>query len=66
MKQLGDWKSLVNTDFPERGEVTEGTRTEALRRFRQIRCSMRVATGRVHVDAEYEDWRQRVLATPLP
>jgi hypothetical protein len=65
--KLRDWKGVIIDDWPEIGEVTRRTIVYSKElASRGYRASMRVATGRVHVDRDYEAWREGVLATPLP
>jgi hypothetical protein len=65
--KLKDWREVLDLDFPKMGEVTIETR-RAMREYgrRYLMGNFRLATGRIHTDREYEYWRERVLATPLP
>ena len=66
MARLKDWRDVINVDFPK-VEVTEETIRNSVRMAeRGYRTDMRVATGRVYTDAEYEARRQRVLSQELP
>lgn len=65
--KLREWKDVITEDFPQIEEVTRRTiKYSASMARRGYRASMRVATGRVHTDREYESYRRRVLNTPLP
>ena len=57
MLRLKDWREVINTDFPEQ-EVTKETITRAKDYQGQVR--------KPYSQREYEDWREKVLNTPLP
>lgn len=63
---LPDWKEVVKTDFPEMGPITAGTKERIQEHRRCFRGGVRISTGRIWEDEEYEQRRTRVLSTPLP
>lgn len=67
-RRLKDWREVINTDFPKT-EITERTKY-VMRRVtssgRYLINNMRLATGRVYTDLEYEARRAKILSTPLP
>lgn len=50
--------------LPER--ITEKTLAETNRQKFRFRGSVRIATGRIYTDDEYEARRRKILGTPLP
>ena len=66
MRKLGHWKELITTDFPDGDRITKATVAGVKSEARRFRASMRVATGRLYTDEEFEKRRSRVLGTPLP
>lgn len=69
MRKVGHWEEVVERDFPERRPVTVKTR-ESLKEnpllASRYRCSMRIATGRIYTDEEFEARRTQVFSTELP
>ncbi len=61
---LRDWKSVVAKEFPDPGPVTKEI-VDANKGDIRLRGSVRMATGRVWDDDEYEARRDKVLNTPL-
>jgi hypothetical protein len=66
MQITEDWRKLIETDFPESGEITEETRERTVREARRFRGSVRVSEGRFPTDAEYEERRKKILNKKLP
>jgi hypothetical protein len=64
--KLKGWRDVLNVDFPESRPVTKSTVSLAKKEGRRFRGSMRVSTGRIWTERNYEKFRQRVLSTPLP
>jgi hypothetical protein len=66
--RLRDPKDVVNMDWPDM-PITDRA-VEAMRQYgrtgKYSSGDMRVNTGRVYTDAEYESLRTRVQNTPLP
>ncbi|MEA1950852.1 MAG: hypothetical protein U9N87_05675 [Planctomycetota bacterium] len=62
---LRDWRSVVTKDYPDPGPVTNEA-IQANQDDPRLRGSIRMATGRVWDDEEYEERRNKVLNTPLP
>jgi hypothetical protein len=61
-----DWRELIDTDFPEikiTDEVREATIAYATS---HLTNDTRVATGRFYTDKEYQQYREKILLTPLP
>jgi len=63
---LPDWSELVKKDFPEMGPVTQKTLLAIAKHRHRCRGGMRIFTGRIWQDEEFEKRRRRVLSTPLP
>ncbi len=64
--RLKGWREVISADFPKI-EITQATIKENMMLARRgYRADMRIATGKVWTDKEYEAYRARVLATPLP
>ena len=60
------WVDLIDVDPPKVGEVTAEALEQLLANRARFRGSMRLATGRLWLDRAFEDWRRKVLSTPLP
>ena len=60
------WQNLIDVDLPESKPVTEKAREQTTRFANRFRGSVRIATGKFRTDREYEEYRTRVLNTPLP
>jgi hypothetical protein len=64
--RLKDWREVIGLDFPE-VEITDATVQNAVQMSqRGYRTDMRIATGRVWTDKDYETRRAKILSTPLP
>jgi len=63
---LRDWRELVKEDYPEMGPVTAKTLAGIKKHRHRFRGSMRLSTGRVWQDDEFEARRRRVLNSKLP
>ena len=67
--RLKNWDEVISVDQPAMNPVTNGT-NEVMKyaascgRYRVD--NVRHATGRIHTTREYENYRQRILDTPLP
>lgn len=57
---------LLDVDFPSVRPVTEETRKEIVQRAHRFRGSVRIMSGRIWTDQEFEERRKNVLAKPLP
>jgi hypothetical protein len=62
--ELADWRTVIEKDFPEMGEVTSET-LEGIDGHR-LRCGVRISTKRIWTNTEYEERRQKVLSELLP
>lgn len=63
---IRSWDELLDVDLPRIGPVTENTIEHTLNEASRFRGSMRIATGRVWIDSEFEEYRFLVLNKPLP
>lgn len=63
---LRNWNDLVREDYPEMGPVTEETIEKIEQNRHRFRGGMRISTGRIWKDDEYEKRRRKVLNTQLP
>ena len=61
-----DKEVLFDKDLPLAGPITRRAIEITRKRKMSFRGSMRVSTGRIWTDEEYEARRRRVLSTPLP
>jgi hypothetical protein len=61
-----DFNRLVDSDFPDPGPVTDKTREITRREADRFRGSVRLSLGKFWTDKEYEEYRKKVLNTPLP
>lgn len=61
-----DWKELIGVDLPKDKPITEETRTLTKNESSRFRGSVRLSTGRIWTEKEYEEHRKLVLNTPLP
>lgn len=59
-------RGLMERDFPRPGPVTEETLAVTADESERFRGSVRLSSGRVWTDKDYEAYRGRVLATKLP
>jgi len=66
MRADDSWVDWIDVDFPERGPITQKTVEETKRLSSKFRGNVRISTGRIYTDEEYQRYRQRVLGTPLP
>ncbi len=64
--ELVDWRTVVEKDFPEIGEMTLETIVNTEREGHSHRGDVRISTNRVWTDVEYESRRRKVLSEPLP
>jgi hypothetical protein len=58
-----EWKRLIDTDMPPIGPITAAVRDANKNR---ARGDVRICTGRLYTDEEFEARRRRILAEPLP
>ena len=63
---LREWRELIREDFPEMGPTTEETTKAIEKNCDRFRGGMRISTGRIWQDDEFEERRRRVLSTPVP
>lgn len=66
MEGNATWEELIYEDFPEMGRVTNKTLETIKREGYRFRGGVRISTGRIWIDGEYEDRRKKVLSEPLP
>ncbi|MEK6820257.1 MAG: hypothetical protein AABX71_00925 [Nanoarchaeota archaeon] len=67
MNQRSLREVLDDDSFEEPYKVTNRTRSVSQRAAQQgFGASVRLATGRVYTDEEYDKRREEVLSTPLP
>jgi len=59
-------KSIIDTDFPDFIPVTQETIETTKRLSNKFRGSVRYATGRIWETKKYEEYRKKVIETPLP
>lgn len=64
--RLKDWREVLTADLPGSVPVTRKTVEMVCEQSRRYRGGMRISTGRIWTDAEYEKRRAKILATPLP
>jgi len=64
--ELKDWRKVLTDDIPGNLTVTTKTVDVAASQGRRYRGSMRISTGRIWTDEDYEKRRKKILATPLP
>jgi hypothetical protein len=64
--KLKDWREVLTADLPGGAPVTRKTVEMVREHSRRYRGGMRISTGRIWIDADYEKRRAKVLATPLP
>ncbi len=64
--KLKDWREVITTDFPKAGLITDRTIGMVKSESHRFRGGMRISTSRIWTDKEYEDYRSKVLKTPLP
>jgi hypothetical protein len=65
--KLKNWYEVLIEDWPAIAEVTNRTIRTSQKLAREgYRTSMRIATGRVYTDKDYEARRARILTTSLP
>lgn len=63
MNRIGPWQDTVNVEFPRPGRITRETIVTTERESARFRGSVRISTGKIYTDAEYE---QRRRQTRLP
>lgn len=59
------WRRVMDADLPP-VRITEKTRQTTKDNALRFRGNVRLSTGRFKTDDEYEAWRRKVLAMPLP
>jgi hypothetical protein len=64
--ELKDWREVLTEDIPRSITVTPKTVEMAVSQGRRYRGSMRISTGRIWTNEDYEKRRAKILATPLP
>jgi len=62
---LKQWFEVLEVILPP-PRITEETRRYTIENAQRFRGGMRISTGRFWTDREYEEYRARVLNTPLP
>jgi hypothetical protein len=61
-----NWVDWIDVDFPETEPVTSKTVSETKRLSSKFRGNVRISTGRIWTDEEYQQYRDKILNTPLP
>lgn len=61
-----NWVDLINQDLPEFGPITEESVKIAEDEPYRFRGSVRISSGMIWTDSEYDAFRTNVLNTPLP
>jgi hypothetical protein len=61
-----EFNRLVDEDFPDPGPITDKVREITQKESGRFRGSVRLSLGRFWTDKEYEEYRKKVLNTPLP
>ena len=64
--RLKDWREVLTADLPGVVPVTRKTVEMVREQSRRYRGGMRISSGRIWTDADYEKRRAKILATPLP
>jgi len=64
--RLKGWQEVLLEDLPKDSPVTPEVVEMTLKQGKRFRGSMRVSTGRIWTDDDYEKRRRKILATPLP
>jgi len=59
-------RDILDDESLEEQPVTDATLREVEKSFGVFRGSVRLATGRIYTDEQFEERRLRVLALPLP
>ncbi len=64
---IKDWRDIIDRDIPTFGPITEETREQILRESHRYRAgNVRLVTGRIYTDKEFEERRERVHKLKLP
>jgi len=67
MGRLKNWDEVIDVDFPEMKPITEESIAFLKKYGHRSYCSdVRIATGRIMTDSDYETRRKEILNTPLP
>jgi hypothetical protein len=66
MNKLKQWNQVVYCDFPADKPVDRAAIDMTKNQSYRFRGSMRISTGRIWVNSEFEKYRRRILNTPLP
>jgi len=61
-----EFNRLVDLKSPDSGPITEEDRLLTKREGNRFRGAMRLSLGMFWTDKEYEDYRAKILSTPLP
>lgn len=64
-RAMKTWAEYINDDMPKRGPVTKESIECTLKEARRFRGSVRLSTGRLWTDEDFEARRNRVLNIPL-
>ena len=64
--KLRRWDEVIFEDFPGIGEITKEALEQIVEESSRYRGSVRMATGRIWIDAEYEAYREEILKRRLP
>ena len=61
-----EFNRIVDENLPDSGPITEEDRLLTKKEGNRFRGALRLSLGRFWIDKEYNDYRDKVLATPLP
>ena len=64
--KLRNWDEVVFEDIPEPGPITEDVVKKVKVDSNKYRGSVRMASGRIWIDEEFEKYRREILNRPLP
>jgi len=64
--KIKEWKDVIFLDPPKIGSITAESVQDIKKKTFRYRGSVRLATGRVIIDDEYNKKRKSILQKPLP
>jgi len=64
--KLKNWDEVVFEDIPVPGPVTDEVIRNVISESNKYRGSVRMATGRIWNDEEFQKYRRSTLSQPLP
>lgn len=62
--KMGIKKKVILTDFPDFGPITDEVKKDNLPK--KFTGGVRINQGFYRTDKEYEEYREKILSTPLP